>query len=178
MSETDRIAGVEPERWIAGVVGGFVGGVLFGLSMDVTMPFAMEETIPAMYGLEPRLGLAWLFHQWHGVVLGVVYVLVVERVDLLRETARSIRGSLGMGVGYGVGASLLPVLVMPFWLAAVGYAGGPPFPNLGFPETGFVVAGHVVYAVPLALAYHYSAEINPRYLEALELRTPSTESNR
>lgn len=161
MTSENAVAGVEPERWIAGVVGGFVGGVLFGLSMDVTMPFAMEETIPAMYGLDPSRRLAWLFHQWHGVVLGAVYVVAVDNLDLLRTNARSIEASLGFGVAYGLLATLLPVLVMPLWLLAVGYQGAPPFPNIELPATAYVAAGHVVYAVPVALAYYYAVEGYP-----------------
>lgn len=146
-----------PKRLAAGAVGGFVGSLLMGAMMHVMGNAAtLEMGIPAMYGVEgPALGVGWAFHQWHGVFLGVVYVLGVENIGALREKARSLGGAVGLGVGYGIVTTLLPVFVMPLWLSAMGFAGAPPFPNFGIPATLMSAATHVVYAVPLALVYYF-----------------------
>lgn len=157
MKPSEPVFGVEPVRWLAGAIGGFVGAALFGALTGVSVPFAMEELVPAMYGFEPGVAVAWLFHQWHGVVLGLLYVLLVEKLEVVRATAASLPGAVGLGVVYGVTATALPVLVLPLWLVAVGYPDGPGFPNFTLPETAYVAAGHVVYALPVALSYYLVA---------------------
>lgn len=42
---------------------------------------------------------------------------------------------------------------MPIWLSALGFPGAPPFPNVAIPGTIVSLLGHVVHAVPVALAY-------------------------
>lgn len=42
---------------------------------------------------------------------------------------------------------------MPLWLSAVGFPMAPPFPNVAFPGTVLSLVGHIVYAIPVALAY-------------------------
>ncbi|WP_327052968.1 histidine kinase [Halomicrococcus gelatinilyticus] len=141
--------------WIAGAAGGLVGSVLFGLMMP-TATIAMA--IPAMYGIEgPASTAGWLLHVFHGVALGLAYVALVQ-VGPLADVATRLRGAVGLGVAYGVvTTALLPVLVMPVWLAAVGFPMAPPFPNLAVPGTLVSLVGHVVYAVPVALAYALAA---------------------
>ncbi|MUW13665.1 hypothetical protein GJ633_02580 [Halorubrum sp. CBA1125] len=153
-------AGVTSRQWAGGAVGGFVGSVPFGLMMMYVMPPPLlEMAIPAMYGIEgPALAAGWAIHQFHGVVLGLGYVALVE-VGGLRETARSLRGSLGLAVAYGVLTTVvLAVLVMPIWLGALGFPGAPPFPNVAIPATIVSTVGHVVYAIPVAVAYSVVSE--------------------
>jgi uncharacterized membrane protein YagU involved in acid resistance len=129
--------------------------VLFGLMMPAA---TITTAIPAMYGIEgPAMTAGWLLHIFHGVVLGLAYVALVQ-VGPLADIATRLGGSLGLGVAYGVvTTALLPVLVMPVWLAAVGFAMAPPFPNLAVPGTLETLVGHVVYAIPVALAYALAA---------------------
>ena len=145
---------VHGDEWIAGIVGGFVGSLLFGLVMQFVMPQpVLEMAIPAMYGIAgPALLAGWALHLFHGVVLGIVYVALVQ-LGPLREPATRFAGSLGLGVGYGIVTTALPVFVMPLWLSAVGFAGAPPFPNIAIPGTLVSLLGHVVYAVPVAVSY-------------------------
>jgi uncharacterized membrane protein YagU involved in acid resistance len=141
--------------WLAGAAGGFLGSILFGLIMQYVMPPPLLETvIPAMYGIEgPALLAGWAIHQFHGVVLGLTYVALVQ-VGPLREPARRLDGALGFGIAYGVLTTFgLAVIVMPLWLAAVGFPMAPPFPNVGIPDTILSLIGHIVYAIPVALAY-------------------------
>ncbi len=152
------ILNTTPKKLAAGAVGGFVGSLLMGIMMQTMNPGTLQMGIPAMYGVEgPALGVGWAFHQWHGVFLGIVYVVGVENIETLREKARTLAGSVGLGVGYGVLTTLLPVLVMPLWLFGVGFEGAPPFPNVGFPDTAMSVVSHVVYSLPLALVYYFVA---------------------
>ena len=140
--------------WIAGATGGIVGSVLFGLMMPTA---TIANAIPAMYGIEgPAMTAGWLLHVFHGVVLGLVYVALVQ-FGPLADAATRLRGSVGLGVAYGVVTTALPVFVMPLWLAAVGFPMAPPFPNLAVPGTLMSLVGHVVYAVPVALAYALAA---------------------
>jgi hypothetical protein len=149
------VANTTPRRLAVGAIGGFVGSLLMGLALQTMNPGMLEMAIPALYGVGgPAPGFGWALHGWHGVVLGVVYVLGVEHVDSLRPTARSVGGAIGLGVGYGVLTTALPVFVMPLWLAAVGFGGAPPFPNIAIPGTLMSAAIHVLYAVPVALAYY------------------------
>ena len=152
------VSSVTSEQWIAGAAGGFVGSIPFGLMMMYVMPAPLlEVVIPAMYGIEgPALLTGWAIHQFHGVVLGLTYVALVQ-FGPLREPAGEFTGAIGLGVAYGVLTTLvLAALVMPLWLAAVGFPGAPPFPNVSFPGTIVSTVGHVVYAIPVTIAYALS----------------------
>ncbi|WP_262342835.1 hypothetical protein [Haloplanus rubicundus] len=144
-------------EWLAGAGGGFVGSVLFGLIMMYVVPAPMlSVVIPAMYGIEgPALLAGWAIHQFHGVALGLAYVALVRALPgRVRSAARDRTAALGLGVAYGVlTTAVLAVLVMPVWLGVVGFAGAPPFPNVSYPGTLVSLVGHVVYAIPVAVAY-------------------------
>lgn len=149
------VEGVQSKQWLAGVGGGFVGNVLFGLVMRYVMPPPLLETvIPAMYGIEgPALAAGWAIHLFHGVVLGIMCVAMVQ-YGPLRAPAREIGGSILLGVGYGVPTTaLLAVLLMPLWLSAVGFPAVPPFPNFAIPGTVVSLVGHVLYALPVSVGY-------------------------
>ncbi|XVH32710.1 hypothetical protein ACNS7O_05855 [Haloferacaceae archaeon DSL9] len=151
---------VTAKQWIAGAAGGFIGSVPFGLMMMYVMPPPLLEiVIPAMYGIEgPALATGWAIHQFHGVVLGLAYVALVQSPGL-RETARSIPGALGLAVAYGIlTTAVLAVVVMPLWLSAVGFPNAPPVPNLSAPGTILSAVGHIVYAIPVAVLYAVVAE--------------------
>jgi len=123
--------------------------------MQYAIPTPMfEMAIPAMYGIDgPALLAGWALHQFHGVVLGLAYVALVQ-LGPFRESARRVGPAIGLGIGYGVlTTALLAVLVMPVWLSTLGFPGAPPFPNVAIPGTLVSLLGHVVYAVPVALAY-------------------------
>ena len=150
-----KLENVRSSEWATGAVGGVVGSVLFGLMMQYVMPPPLLETvIPAMYGIEgPALAAGWALHLFHGVVLGLAYVALVQ-FGPLNAPARRVGGSVVLGVGYGVLTTvLLAVLVMPVWLTAVGFPAAPPFPNVAIPGTILSLVGHVVYALPVTVGY-------------------------
>jgi len=155
-----EIMNTTPKRLAAGAVAGFVGSLLMGAMMHMMgNAGTLQMGIPAMYGVEgPALGVGWALHQWHGVVLGVVYVLGVENVGALRGKARSLGGAVGFGVGFGVLIMVLPIFVMPLWLDAMGFGGAPPFPNIAVPQTLMSTVIHVVYAIPVGLGYYVVAK--------------------
>jgi hypothetical protein len=127
------------------------------MMMYVMPPPLLEVVVPAMYGVGgPALATGWLLHLFHGLVLGLAYVALVQ-AGPLKETARSMGGALGLAVAYGVvTTAVLAVLVMPLWLSAVGFPNAPPFPNVAIPGTIISTIGHVVYAVPVAVLYAWS----------------------
>jgi hypothetical protein len=154
------LGSIDSTQWLAGAAGGFLGSVLFGLIMQYVMPPPLlEMVIPAMYGIEgPALAAGWAIHQFHGVVLGLSYVAAVQ-FGPLKAPARRLGSALGLGIAYGVLTTvLLAVLVMPLWLQAVGFPMAPPFPNFGIPATLISGVGHIVYAVPVAVAYALVSE--------------------
>ena len=157
-TETTPVIGlgnVDSTQWLAGAAGGFLGSVLFGLMMQYVMPPPLlEMAIPAMYGIEgPALAAGWALHQFHGVVLGLAYVALVQ-FGPLRAPARRFGGSLALGVVYGVLTTIgLAVIVMPLWLQTMGFPGAPPFPNVAIPGTILGLVGHIIYAIPVAIAY-------------------------
>lgn len=143
------------DGWIAGAGGGFVGGILMGLVMQFVMPTqTLQLAIPAMYGIEgPALGIGWALHQFHAVVLGVTYVALVQ-FEPIRGPAKRVVPAIGLGIGYGVVTTfLLGAILMPVWLSAVGFAAMPPLPNVGIPQTPLSLLAHVIYAIPVAVAY-------------------------
>ena len=151
---------VTGKQWTAGAAGGFLGSIPFGLLMMYVMPPPMLEiVVPAMYGIEgPALLTGWAIHQFHGVVLGLGYVALVQ-FGGLGETASGLGGSLALAVAYGILTTVvLAVLVMPIWLGVVGFPNAPPFPNFAIPGTIVSAVGHIIYAVPVAVAYAMVSE--------------------
>lgn len=143
-----------------GAIGGFIGSMAFGLMMAFIMPPPLlEVAIPTMYGFEatpenPAMGAGWILHQFHGVMLGLAYVAYAE-FPAVRSWVdpRSIGGGITHGVIWGVVTTIvLAVIVMPIWLQSIGFAGAPPFPNIGG-GTLLSLLGHIVYAVPLGIIY-------------------------
>ena len=151
--------------WQAGALGGVVGAVGFGLLLMVIAPDFLAAMVPALYGVEPITAVGWLAHLAHGLILGVVFGALVERevvmmhirgdveTDALDETGPMLR-TIGAGVVYGLAVwAILPVLVMPAWLGAVGFAGAPTMPAVAI-ET---LAGHLLYGLLLGAVYAVTA---------------------
>lgn len=161
LAPSDVARRIGPWDWVRGAVGGFIGSVAFGLFMAFVMPPPLlEVVIPTMYGFpatpeQPAMLAGWIVHQFHGVILGLAYVAFAETLAARGwSDPRTNRGALVHGALWGVVTTVvLPIIVMPLWLQAVGFAGAPPFPNVGFPATLLGLIGHLVYAVPLAVYY-------------------------
>ena len=129
------------EAWQAGVVGGILGSVAFGVLLVAMEPAMLEMMIPSMYGLEGGIA-GWIVHVSHGAVLGVVFAAVLAGVG---RSDLGVGAAAGAGLGYGLVVwAALAVVVMPVWL------GMPEMvPNLD----GGSLVGHAVYGLILGLAY-------------------------
>lgn len=135
--------------WMAGLAGGVVGTVAFGIMLTMMMPDVIEVAIPSMYGLAPpRNGLAgWAVHVGHGAVLGVVFAGLVSVAGL---RGGSTGPQIAAGVVYGALVwVVLAAFIMPIWLSAVGSPANPPLPNF---NVGSLV-GHLVYGLLLGGVY-------------------------
>lgn len=146
---------VTSKQWAAGAAGGFLGSIPFGLMMMYVMPPPMLEVVlTAMYGIEgPALAAGWAIHQFHGVIIGLGYVALVQ-FGGLSDTAEELSGSLVLAVAYGVLTTVVfAVLVMPIWLSVVGFPNAPPFPNFAIPGTIVSAIGHIIYTIPVAVGY-------------------------
>jgi len=147
-TQTDTVfeRGVHLAAWQAGVIGGLVGASVMAVLMAAMSPPVLTMAIPALYGFSG--GLAGVtIHLAHGAVLGVVFAAVVESGVLGRV---SLGRALGAGLLWGVLVWIaLAALVMPVWLASVGFAGAPPFPNFAVPS----LLWHAVYGLVLGGVY-------------------------
>lgn len=147
--------------WLAGALGGIVGAIGFGLLIWFLAPVFLLEAIPALYGLAPMPVVGFLVHLVHGLILGVVFGALVERefvmthirgeveTDALAETGPLLR-TIGAGLVFGVAVwAILPVLVMPVWLNAAGFADAGEVPTVASAS----LAGHVLYGLLLGAVY-------------------------
>lgn len=158
--EMQKTECISPFDWARGAVGGFVGGIGFGLIMRFVMPQPMLEVIiPAMYGTEatpedPALGHGWFFHQFHSVLLGLTYVPLVEgRIGSQFGNPRHLKGGISLGTAYGMlTTTVLAMIVLPLWLRAVDFPDPPPFPNISSDSLPGLI-GHVIYGITVGVTY-------------------------
>ena len=130
----------------AGLIGGFVMGVLFSL----LMPPVIENAIPALVGLSGGIA-GWVVHMSISAVFGVVFVGALTPTRLA-AVAESPGGVVGLGLAYGaVLWAVAAGVLMPLWLSTVGFPSPPPLPNLAL--MGLIT--HLVFGLVLGASYHY-----------------------
>ena len=147
-TKTDTVyeRGVHLAAWQAGVVSGVVGAGVMAVLMAAMNPPVLEMAIPALYGFSGVLAGVTI-HLSHGALLGVAFAAVVQS-GVLGDV--SLSRLLGAGIVWGVLVWVtLAALVMPLWLASVGFAGAPPFPNFAVPS----LLWHAVYGAVLGAVY-------------------------
>ncbi|WP_312909457.1 hypothetical protein [Natronosalvus caseinilyticus] len=155
---------------IGGAIGGAVGAAAFGLLVWLLNPDVIEATIPAAYGLEAAGTIGWAIQLAHGAVLGLIFAFVVTRqavLGLLRadvETDAIARtgptGRLvaaGLVFGFAVWA-VLPMLILPVWLSAVGAGETTQFPALA--TSGLV--GHLLFGTILGTVFALLVDVDER----------------
>ncbi|MFD1587665.1 histidine kinase [Halorientalis brevis] len=146
--QTDAVyeRGVHLAAWQAGVVGGLVGAGVMAVLMVLMNPPVLTAAIPALYGVSG--GIAGVtIHLAHGAVLGVAFAAVVQSGAVGDRTVGRL---LGAGIVWGVLVwATMAALVMPVWLASVGFPMAPPFPNFAVPS----LLWHVVYGGALGAVY-------------------------
>jgi len=136
--------------WISGMIGGLVGGAAMGILITIMLTPAIEGAIPGMYGLSGGLA-GWIVHMSHSAVLGVVFAAIIGAG--LGRSSDNVGATIAIGAVYGIVLwAVLAALVMPIWLAAVGFPQAPPFPNFALPGS---LPAHVVYGAVLGAVYPY-----------------------
>ena len=158
-SPTDYGLGGSTNWLLGGAIGGIVGSLLFGALLWVVDPEIVTDVIPGIYGFDTAGGLGWVFHLFHGLVLGVVFGALVSRETILgtitadtqftvlEETGLAVRFVLA-GFVYGLAVwALLPVVATTVVISVGG--GDPAFPAIAAES----LAGHVLYGILLGALF-------------------------
>lgn len=136
--------------WQAGVVGGLVGGVVMGAIIWIMNPAVIAGAIAGLYTLQGSAIAGWVAHLAHSAILGAIFAGIVS-VGALSGYASRAGPSAVMGIVWGFVLWVVAAgLVMPLWLAAVGFPMAPPFPNWTLPGS---LLPHLVYGVLLGVLY-------------------------
>jgi hypothetical protein len=123
-------------RGLAGIVGGLVGGVAFGILMQLT---GMIPMVAMLVGSDSA-GIGWLVHLVISAGIGASFGL------LLGAWATTMASSTGLGLGYGVVWWVLGgLLIMPAWLGM----GVFMFNTMAWMS----LLGHLIYGLLLGVVY-------------------------
>lgn len=159
-------AGIVPglgNRWIAGIVGGLVGGVGMGLILHAganVMPL-----IGALYGSPTVLG-GWVAHLANSVLIGLLFVVIVSH-PLVEDQLRSVAGGAVAGMIYGAAVGLATSgIMLPI---AMNLTGTVSLPEPLLPLPGFlggvlviisISVAHLVYGLLLGATYAILHDVN------------------
>ena len=173
-TETDSTSalGVEsPLGWtIGGALGGAIGAIAFGVLIWLFDPDVVAAAIPAIYGLDPIGVAGWAIHVAHGIVLGVVFGFLVTRgpilgtIQMTPATEGLSRTGLwlrmvGAGFVFGLAVwAILPLLVLPVWVEAIGAEAAGDFPAAA--AESFL--GHLVFGTVLGLVFASAVDFRDR----------------
>jgi hypothetical protein len=148
-TDTAATTGTGLADWQAGVVGGLIGGAVMGAIISVMNPQTLSLAIAALYGFAPPpSGVAgWVIHMVHSAVMGVVFAAIAAGAGFGGSVGRSTVAGLVWGFVLWVVAANV---VMPVWLNAVGFPGGPTL--LGFALPGSLIP-HLAYGVFLGAVF-------------------------
>ncbi len=161
-TETDTTFDVEsPVAWTTGgALGGAIGAAAFGVLAWVFDPDIVAVAIPAIYGLDPTTAAGWAIHIVHGVALGILFGLLVTRkpiraavrmnpeTEVISKTGLWLRLA-GAGFVFGLAIwAVLPLLVLPVWVEAVG-GSAAEFPAAAVES----LLGHLLFGTVLGLVF-------------------------
>ncbi|MGH6927488.1 MAG: hypothetical protein ACREEV_04145 [Dongiaceae bacterium] len=141
-----------PRRIGASVVAGLMGGVVFGLMMQMMtapMPDGGQIPVIAMVGQivgSSTVGVGWLYHLFNSAVIGAIFGW------LLGDRVHGYASALGWGAAYGFAWWIIGGLIlMPILL------GMPAFAPLMMPPMRMVgigsLVGHLIYGSILGGAF-------------------------
>jgi len=136
----------------ASVIGGLIGGVAFGLMMQMMTaptPDGGQMPVIAMVGQivgSPTVGAGWLYHLFNSALIGAIFGW------LLGDRVRGYTSALGWGAVYGFAWWIIGGLIlMPILL------GMPAFAPLMMPAMRMVaigsLVGHLIYGSILGGAF-------------------------
>ncbi|ADD06779.1 uncharacterized protein Nmag_3229 [Natrialba magadii ATCC 43099] len=170
-SDTQTTVGVESSiGWpVGGAVGGAVGALVFGALIWLFDPEVVSAAIPGIYGLDPTGVVGWGIHLAHGIVLGLIFGFLVTREPILGtlqmnpETESLSRTGITLRVvaaGFVFGLAvwaLLPLLVLPVWLEAIGTEAAADFPTTAVES----LIGHLLFGTVLGIAFALVTNLQP-----------------
>ncbi|SDQ34691.1 hypothetical protein [Natronobacterium texcoconense] len=164
-----------PLDWtVGGALGGAIGAAVFGLLVWLFDPEVVAVAIPAIYGLEPVGVVGWGIHVAHGIVLGLVFGFLMTRQAVLEfaqmdvETAALSRSGMWVrtvAAGFVFGLTIwaiLPLLVLPVWIDAIGTEAAGDFPATAVES----LVGHVLFGTVLGLVFATTVDLRSRTGEA------------
>ncbi len=136
----------------ASVVAGLIGGVVFGLMMQMmtaSTPDGGRMPVIAMIGRivgSPTVGAGWVYHLFNSAVIGAIFGW------LLGGRVHGYGSAFGWGAAYGFAWWIVGGLIlMPLML------GMPAFAPLAMPPMRMVamgsLVGHLIYGSILGLAF-------------------------
>ncbi len=155
---------------IGGALGGAIAAAAFGLVMWLMDPEILAVAIPAIYGLEPVGVVGWTIHVAHGVVLGLLFGFLVTREPILGIVATSTETEalsrtgialrvVGAGFVFGLAVwAILPLLVLPVWLEALGVEAAADFPATAVES----MIGHLLFGTVLGLVFAVTIDFRDR----------------
>lgn len=146
---------------LGGLLGGLVGTAAFGaLSAALDLGF-VESFLPALFGLEQRGAVGWSIHLAAGATLGLAFALVLSRDAVLEmlvpDPDEPVLGPLNVetrvvaaGLAFGLAVwAVLPMLVLPIWVGAVGTEGVSEIPGTATES----LAAHALFGLLLGVVY-------------------------
>jgi|GEM_PF-352135 len=135
--------GVAKRRLALAGAAAIVAGVVMGVAIG-----AMGGSVPvigALYGV-PDPAVGWLTHEFHSIVFGLLYLVVLGIAPW--GIANRHAGRIGLGAAWGIAIWLVAAgVIMPFWLQLVGIPATVPT------LTVQSLVGHVVWGVSLGAVY-------------------------
>lgn len=148
---------------LGGVLGGLIGTGAFGAVTSALGLGFVQSFVPALLGLEQSGAIGWTIHLAVGALLGLVFALIVSRDAVLPFVVPdpdhddpnlgpgSVEARLtAAGLAYGIGIwALLPTLLLPVWLGAVGNQDLNALPGSAIES----LVAHVVFGVLLGAVY-------------------------
>lgn len=155
---------------VGGALGGAIGAIAFGILMWLLDPEILSAAIPAIYGLDPVDPVGWAIHIAHGVVLGIVFGLLVTRnsiVGVLRTDVETdalsrtgiIARTIAAGFVFGLTIwAILPLLVLPVWINAVGSSEAQAFSSAAVGS----MLGHLLFGTVLGAVFAATVDLRDR----------------
>ena len=155
---------------IGGAVSGAIAATAFGVVMWLLDPEILTGAIPAIYGFDPSSVLGMTIHILHGVVLGLVFGFLVTRSIVLGVVRTNVEDEpvsefgltmrvVAAGFVFGLAVwAILPVVVMPVLVAAIGEPAAENFPSIAVES----MLGHMVFGLVLGLVFAVTVDLYER----------------
>ena len=139
------VPGVKPPEAVIAIGAAVVAGATMGVAMEATgggIPI-----IGALYGID-ELAVGIISHEFHSIVFGLLYAGILSAIPI--ASSRSIRTRIAIALAVALFLWFVAAgFVMPLWLNLGGLSAQVPL------LTAPSLIGHLVWAVTLAVCYHY-----------------------